>query len=218
MARALQLLPNMFDAARGSRRFYSVGSALVTGVILGVSSRSAGAEAATEPPSTANREQSRSSAGSLSVGVLAGWNHGDEVGAGGPRTLFGYGGRLGYSFATTPLYLGFTVVNYTDDIRHDDNPESGGVTYGTEHHVHTTIDIGAELAAGPFILRPYLGVGARLGIWDGEGNGNSGIAPELVPGIHIRYPIAPIFIGADARWELGWGKSAALLGSVGASF
>lgn len=178
-----------------------------------VSESAAAAEPADPPPG--NREESRQPTGAISVAVLAGWNHGDEVGAGGYRTLFGRGVRAGYSFATTRLYLGFTVVHYKHEYEQDDSE------YGredvTDHLVHVDFDIGSELGAGPLFLRPYLGVGAVIGIHDAS-NGNSGIFPELVPGLHIRYPLGPVDFGADARLELGWEKTAALLGSVGARF
>jgi len=181
-------------------------------LVCSLVSRGAAAGEPTDPP-LENREQSREPTAAISVAVLAGWNHGDEVGAGGYRTLFGHGVRAGYSFATTPLYLGFTAVHYKHEFEQDDSEY--GREHVTDHLVHVDFDIGAEFHGGPLILRPYIGLGAFIGIHDAS-NGNSAIFPELVPGLHIRYPLGPVDFGADARLEVGWEKTAALLGSVGA--
>jgi hypothetical protein len=154
-------------------------------------------------------------AGSFSVAVLAGWNYGNEVGAGGYRAMFGYGARAGYTFPTTPLYLGVTVIQYSEEIEQN---EYEGTAPGTERQIRVNFDIGAELAAGPFFVRPYLGLGTLLAVYDISPNGNSAIFPQVTLGMHARYPLGPIDIGADARWELGWEKTGALLGSIGVRF
>ncbi len=189
----------------------------IAALTVGPSSRSFAAESAPAPALRENGEQSREPAGSPSVAALGGVSFGDEVGSGGYRIMFGYGARAGYTFGATPLYLGFTVIQYTDTIEQAD-PEYDGGGDGTERRIPVSFDIGTELAAGPFRVRPYVGLGTLLAIYDVSPNGNSAIFPQITLGAHVRYPLGPIDFGADARWELGWEKTGALLGSAGAHF
>lgn len=177
--------------------------------------RAFAADSPVVPAQSESRRESRSSAGSFSFAALAGWSLNDEVGARGYRALFGYGARAGYSFANTPLYLGLTVVGYSDELRED--PEYGGMIYGTEHQLTTDVDLGAEFLAGPFVLRPYLGLGVLTSIYDAPPNGGSGIAPHVVPGLHVRYPLGFVDVGVDARYEANShsSPSATALGSIG---
>jgi hypothetical protein len=171
------------------------------------------AETPAETASSGNPEQSRPRAGSFSIAALAGYNYGDEVGADGYRLMFGYGGRVGYSFETTPLYLGATVVGYEDRVEYDDTTE-----VGTENYIDVAIDIGGEIVVAPVILRPYVGVGVQLAIYESPSGGNSAIFPHVSPGLLARYPLGPLDFGVDARWELGGSKAVSALGSVGVAF
>jgi hypothetical protein len=173
----------------------------------------AAAETAQAP--SENSEELRPRAGSFSLAALVGANYGDEVGLRGNRLMFGYGGRAGYSFATTPLYLGVTVVTYATEVEYDDTTETG-----TEHFINTDIEVGVEVAAGPLILRPYLNLGVLLGIYEGPSEGNSAILPGLSPGLLTRYPLGPVDVGVDARLELNTGMPATIsaLASVGVAF
>jgi hypothetical protein len=177
--------------------------------------RVAAAEGPDSAPPGESAEELRPRAGSFSVAALFGANYGDEMGLRGARLMFGYGGRAGYSFETTPLYLGVTVVAYEDEIEYDDTPETG-----TEHYINTDVEIGVEVAAGPLLLRPYVGLGVVLAVYDGPSGGNSGIIPRLAPGLLARHPLGPVDIGVDARLELnsGWPATVSALGSVGVAF
>jgi hypothetical protein len=169
--------------------------------------------AADAPSRDEKRREPPPSHGSVSVALLAGWSHGDELGSGGFRTLFGYGARAGYRFEDTRLYLGVTVMAYSDEIRED--PAYGGMLYGTEHLIYTDVEIGAEYPMGSLILRPYLGLGALTAIYDAPPNGGSGIGAAVIPGIHARYPSGPVYLGIDVRLELGSNPSGAALGCIG---
>jgi hypothetical protein len=166
-------------------------------------------------PQSENRQRPRPFAGSFSFAALAGWSVGDEAGPEGYRALFGYGGRAGYSFANTPLYLGLTVVSFSDEVR--EAPEYGGMLYGTEYHITTDVDFGAEFLAGPLVLRPYLGLGVLTSIYDTPPDSGSGLAPRVVPGFHARYPMGFMDVGIDARYETTSpsSPSATALGSIG---
>jgi hypothetical protein len=171
--------------------------------------------AATEPAPSENSKELRPRAGVFSTALLVGYNYGDEVGVRGNRLSFGYGGRAGYSFEATPVYLGVTVVAYKDQVEYDDTAETG-----TQHQIDVNIDIGAELDVGPLILRPYLGCGALLAIYDGPVESNSAIIPGLSPGVLTRYPLGPIDIGLDVRLEL-YGhqfRTLSALGNLGVAF
>ena len=167
------------------------------------------------PAPSQNVGELRPRAGSFSLAALFGYNYGDEIGVDGDRLLFGYGVRAGYSFETSPLYLGVTVVGYKAEVEYDDTTETG-----TERYIDTDIEIGAELDAGPWILRPYVGCGARLAIFEGPSGGNSAIVPHLAPGLLVRYPLGPVDLGVDARLELytGWPTTVSALGHVGVAF
>jgi len=177
---------------------------------------SVAAAESTDPDSAGeNTEKLHPRAGSFSVAALFGANYGDEVGLRGNRLMFGYGGRAGYSFETTPLYLGVTVVAYEDEIEYDYTSETG-----TEHYVNVDIDVGAEVDAGPLILRPHLGLGVMIGVYDSPEGGNSAIVPRLSPGLLTRYPMGPVDVGVDARLELNANSptTVSALGSVGVAF
>jgi hypothetical protein len=171
--------------------------------------------AATELAPAANSKELRPRAGEFSIAALFGYGYGDNVGLRGNRLAFGYGGRAGYSFEASRLYLGVTVVAYRDELKYDDTPETG-----TKHQIDVNIDIGAELDAGPLILRPYLGCGTILVIFEGPRESNSAIVPGLSPGVLARYPLGPLDIGLDARLELYGRQSRPIsaLGHVGVAF
>jgi len=188
-------------------------SSLTVSFLLCLLPRISAADTPAAAAPSGNAERLRPRAGSFSIAALGGYNYGADFGAGGSRLSFGYGGRAGYSFEATRLYLGVTVVGHQNEVEYDDTSETG-----TEQYVNVGIDIGAELEAAPFIVRPYLGVGAQLGIYDGPSGGNSGIFPHLSPGVLARYPLGPLDIGVDARLELGGSRALCALGSVGVAF
>lgn len=148
-------------------------------------------------------------AGSLSLGLLAGLTYGNRVGAGSSRALLGLGGHAGYRFAATPMYLGFTVSH-----RGDDTPESPN---DAEQRIMLDLDLGAELSGGWLTVRPYVGLGTALFIYEGP-DGGSGFVSFLAPGVFVHRPLGVADVGVNVRWEVmpsHWGDSLAVLGSVG---
>jgi hypothetical protein len=169
------------------------------------------AETAFEAPSAPD------DSGRVSLAVLAGINSGNEKYAGNAEPLFEMGARAGYRFSASPLYLGFTVSHRQDELDVDPGEEPG-----TEDDIIVDLDLGAEFHAGPVLLRPYLGLGAMLAVFDNGANSNSGIAPLVILGALARYPLGDIVeVGLDARWQTaspGTPATVSLLGSAGLSF
>jgi hypothetical protein len=155
--------------------------------------------------------------GRFSLAVLAGINSGNEKNGGNAAPLFEMGARAGYRFPASALYLGFTVSHRQDELGADPGEEPG-----TEDDIIVDLDLGAEFHAGPMLLRPYLGLGALLALFDRGADSNSGIAPLVVLGALARYPLGDILdVGLDARWQTaspGTPASVSLLGSAGLSF
>jgi hypothetical protein len=172
------------------------------------------AETAPEAPSA---ERDPEDSGRFSLAVLAGFNSGNEKDDGDAAPLFEMGARAGYRFAASALYLGFTVSHRQDELDVDPGEEPG-----TEDDILVDLDLGAEFDAGPILLRPYLGLGALLALFDHGSESNSGIAPLVVLGALARYPLGDIVeVGLDARWQTaspGTPASVSLLGSAGLSF
>jgi hypothetical protein len=154
--------------------------------------------------------------GRFSMGVLAGINVGNEQGNGGSRQLFEMGARAGYRFAESALYLGFTVSHRKDELEVDPGEEPS-----IEHDIVVDLDLGAELLAGPVLLRPYLGLGAMLAAFDHGANSGSGFVPVAILGALARYPLGDIVdVGLDARWQAassGFSDTVSLLASAGVS-
>jgi hypothetical protein len=194
-----------------SGRTTSIGQCLRGAVLAAL--LPARAVAAEAPSHSEKRPESPPDPGLLSASFLAGGSVGDEVGSDGVRALFGYGARGGYRFPASRLYLGVTVMGYSDEVRED--PEYGGMLYGTEQLIYTSIEIGAEYPVRSLMLRPYLGLGVLAAIYDTPPNSGSGLLPAVVPGIHARYPSGPLYLGLDARFELSANLSGALLGCIG---
>jgi hypothetical protein len=172
------------------------------------------AETASEAPST---ERAPDDSGRFSLAVLAGINSGNEKYTGYAEPLFEMGARAGYRFAASPLYLGFTVSHRQDELDVDPGEEPG-----TEDDIIVDLDLGAEFHAGPVLLRPYLGLGTMLAVFDNGADSNSGIAPLVILGALAGYPLGDsVEVGLDARWQTaspGAPATVSLLGSAGLSF
>jgi hypothetical protein len=182
---------------------------LVVGVCasLGMAPLPAWAEPHAEP----KPEQFHARAGSVSLAALAGTSFGDGSGYGEGRRFRGsYGARLGYSFASTPLYLGVTLVRQTTDVREDWTLDEG--TFDVE--------LGSEHAAGPILVRPYLGLGVLVGIYSSDDGGNSALRPCLTPGVLARYPLGLVDIGVELRYQMigSYPDALSALGSAGLAF
>jgi hypothetical protein len=167
------------------------------------------------PERPSNSEALRPRAGAFSVAALLGANYGEEGGIRAGRLMFGYGGRAGYSFETTPLYLGVTVFGYGREVDYEETSETG-----SEHYINVDIDIGVELTLVVLVLRPYLGLGMMVGVYESPWGGNSALSPRVVPALLVRYPLGPIDIGVDARLEAAsiGPTTVSALGHVGVAF
>jgi hypothetical protein len=127
----------------------------------------------------------------------------------------GAGVRAGYTFAATPLYLGGTGLRYRAEI-------------GTEDVQLYSLDfeLGYEISAGPVLLRPYLGLGAALVVFDlterseAGARAGSGISLQVVPGFLASYSVGPLRLGAEARYVRvsTWKDALSILGSAGVAF
>jgi hypothetical protein len=154
--------------------------------------------------------------GVVSISALLGYGFALDTGS---RVVDDYGVgagvRAGYTFAATPLYLGGTGLGY----RPEDDTEDVQL-YSLD------FELGYEVSAGPVVLRPYLGLGAYLVIFDltersePGARAGSGISLQLVPGFLASYSLGPLRVGAEARYSrVSVGKDAlVLLGSAGVAF
>jgi len=110
-------------------------------------------------------------------------------------TLFGAGARAGYTFPTTPTYLGGSFIYHfgKDNLR--------SYVFGVEG--------GYDLSLHPVVMRPYLGIGDAVvrakSLTIDVGGMTSGGGFEWAgnfafwPGLSVIYPIGAFFVGADAR-------------------
>jgi hypothetical protein len=140
------------------------------------------------------------------------------VGLDGGRLLFEVGARAGYRFAATPLYLGVTVSHRRDELDVDPGEEPG-----TEHDITVDMELGAEFHAGPvLLLRPYLGLGTVLVLFDHGADSGSGLYVVALPGILAHCLMGDIVdVGVDAHWQAAssdFTDSVSLLGSAGLTF
>jgi hypothetical protein len=158
----------------------------------------------------ASRPKNSQPEGSVSMAALLGY------GLAGPdwpddtnHFGVGYGVAAGYVFPSH-VYLGGTVLGYR------------GVTGDTSQYDTYTLDFdfGAEFGFGPFSLRPTLGLGVLLAIFESEEGGNSALDVEVVPSVLAQYSLGILRVGAEARYVLvaTFPGSLFLLGSAGVEF
>jgi hypothetical protein len=181
------------------------------------------AEAPQQPPNAAAASQSEASQpagsqpeasqpeGSVSIAALLGYGF---AGPGWPDDTnhfgVGYGVAAGYVFPSN-VYLGGTVIGYR------------GVTGDTSQYDTFTLDLefGAEFGAGPFSLRPTLGLGVLLAVTSSEsGDDDGALRPQVVPALLAQYSLGSVRVGAEARYVVlaSYPGSLSLLGSVGVAF
>ncbi len=135
-------------------------------------------------------------AGHASVAGLVGYGFKDGVN-------FGLGVRGGYTLPMN-LYLGGTFVY------HLGKSQSTSVGDASTNLYYFGVEGGYDIAAGPVVIRPYLGLGPATAKATVPGFNLGGVSfPEttvsdtrfaLWPGASVLYPIGPAFIGADARF------------------
>lgn len=157
-------------------------------------------------------------AGRVTMSALGGFGFGDGARLGDDAYLgVGYGVRAGYTFPGTPVYLGGTLLKY-------EGPWDGVYDVDT---LTVDFEVGYDIAAGPVVARPYLGLGALTAVFGSTeesekgSDGGSGITPRVAPGLLAWCPIGLMTAGVDARYELtpNWNDRAlSLMGSVGMTF
>jgi hypothetical protein len=127
-----------------------------------------------------------------SVGALLGYGFKDGVG-------LGLGVRGGYTLPMN-LYLGATFVY------HLGKSQSTPVGDVSVNIFYLGVEGGYDIAAGPVVVRPYLGLGpafahASVPNIAGLSGGGSTTSSKfgIWPGAALLYPIQNFFIGADLR-------------------
>ncbi|MEI9950099.1 MAG: hypothetical protein WDO74_14285 [Pseudomonadota bacterium] len=135
-------------------------------------------------------------AGHASIAGLVGYGFKDGVN-------FGLGLRGGYTLPMN-LYLGGTFVY------HLGKSQSTPIGDASTNLYYFGVEGGYDLAAGPVVIRPYLGLGPATAKVTFPGATSGGVTfPETTvsdtrfafwPGATLLYPLGPVFIGADARF------------------
>ena len=135
-------------------------------------------------------------AGHGSVGALLGYGFKDG-------TNLGLGVRGGYTLPMN-VYLGGTFVY------HLGKSQDTGFGDAKVNVFYYGFEGGYDIAAGPVVVRPYLGLGAATAKATIPGGSFGGQTfPEtsssetrfgLWPGASVLYPLGSAFVGADARY------------------
>ncbi|HEU4582585.1 MAG TPA: hypothetical protein VFS67_30220 [Polyangiaceae bacterium] len=176
------------------------------------SASSAGNEerAPAAPPAPPEPEGTVSISALLGYGLVVGGGRGIAENYG-----FGAGVRAGYTRAATPWYLGGTLLGYRPESETEDVQ-----LYALD------FEVGYDISAGPVVVRPYLGLGASLAVFDlserseAGARAGSGISVRVVPGVLAMYPLGLLRVGAEARYARAssWRDELSLLGSAGVFF
>jgi hypothetical protein len=142
----------------------------------------------------------------LGVGFVTSSNTADINPAG-----FGLGVRGGYTLPMN-VYLGGTFVYHFGG---SESFPGGDASYNM---FYFGVEGGYDIAAGPVIVRPYLGLGDVVGHFSmpGINLGPLGATPPisessgafgLWPGVAVLYPIDNFFVGGDARFVIATGDN-----------
>jgi hypothetical protein len=126
------------------------------------------------------------------------------VGYGSDDLKLGLGVRAGYTLPAH-VYLGGTFMYHLGESSSVD-----GIT-ASAHLFYFGAEGGYEIAAGPVIVRPYIGIGLAVATASVSGSDQVSGVPvsgsgsanhfSVWPGVTVLYPITPNFaVGADARF------------------
>lgn len=169
-------------------------TAITSIALVAAGTTSSAAEPIHDAPAARAPAADAASRNPLSIAFLAGHSERDAFKS-------GIGGRIGYAFRNN-FYVGGTFVSHFGT---QDGPAQAHVSYGGG-------EVGYELAAGPVIVRPYLGSGVAS-IWasvfiPGVGN-QPGMRVQATdtrfaiwPGASLLVPFdgGRAFIGVDAKF------------------
>jgi hypothetical protein len=145
----------------------------------------------------------------ISVGAFvgAGFNEtkikdegGNETREGVGTQGVGLGLRGGYTLPMN-VYIGASFVYHLGGSK-----EEQGIKY-TGSTIIVGPEVGYDLAAGPVVVRPYVGLGYGGAKAKAEANGQSMIDRSeggfaIWPGVLARYPVDMFFVGVDARYAV----------------
>lgn len=162
-------------------------------------------DASKEAPAEAEPKEARR----ISVGAFigAGFNEtkikdeaGNETREGVGTQGVGLGVRGGYTLPIN-VYIGASFAYHLGGTN-----EKDGVKY-TGSSLLVGPEVGYDLAAGPLVVRPYVGLGYGSAKAKAELNGSSVVDRSeggfaLWPGVLARYPIDMFFVGVDARFAV----------------
>lgn len=190
----------------------------------GVSATPAGGSA-NAAPSLGHAGEPRQ--GHLNLAILSGYGFND-FGAdtsGGRPYRFGFGARAGYTFGSG-IYLGGTFVRHLGESNKSTLPDVDATFRSSLRVTYAGAELGSDFAAGPLVVRPYVGVGASfvsyeveaLGIKAGDTDG----AVALWPGVTAFCPVGDVQLGVDLRYvlvtESEKHSSPSLFGHIGYQF
>jgi hypothetical protein len=158
-------------------------SQIIAGTVCLLSLFAAGAAHAEDSPT----------AGHASAAVLLGDGFKDGYG-------LGFGVRGGYTLPMN-VYIGGTFVYHLG--------KSESTAFGDEKFniYYFGVEGGYDLAAGPLVVRPYLGLGDATATASIGGISASDSKLALWPGATALFPIGPLSVGADVRYVIVTGSS-----------
>lgn len=197
--------------------------------------RAASAQPIVAPAAAANpvEEEESGATRPFSAAALAGFGFSERPDSQG----IGFGARAGY-LTPTGIYLGGTAVYHLGgrdeitEVPQDDLFRPGATDVNAANAFYVGGEAGLNLAVGPFVMRPYGGLGFHLVrtnhkevAVDGSivERNTSGAGIYVAPGINALYPLASgFFTGIDARYVItpfdSGARGVSLFGTLGKGF
>jgi hypothetical protein len=151
-----------------------------------------------KPPPPKDEQVSGSS---IEAGVLVGWGF-------QPWYHLGAGLRVGANLSD--IYVGGTAIYAFGQSLEDKSRVAGFTFKDSGNFMLFGGEIGYNLALEGFLVRPILGIGVSLTpreACDPECQSATGTHAYLAPGAALLYPIDPVFVGLDARYNVVLGLS-----------
>jgi hypothetical protein len=167
-------------------------TAIASTVLFAATASTAAEPTKDTPPAPSAAASDAHNRNPVSIAFLAG--HGEK-----DAFKTGIGGRIGYTLGSG-LYFGGSYVSHFGT---QDGPVQANVSYAGG-------EVGYELAAGPVIVRPYVGAGLAsiyasvfvppMGSFQGGRIEASDRRFAVWPGASVLVPIDRAFIGVDAKF------------------